>query len=346
MGEEGILYLESALVSGVLSGANMLPVVEDALVLQAQGRVVLPNEAYLGWEFGDEWARSLCLPGVVYSSETVAGVKIINGNTANPLRGLARASGLICLFDPRSGRVRTIMAAEPVSAARTAAVSVAATIRLCPRPIDLVAIVGAGPIGVAHALLLADCIPGLRRISFYDAELERAVAAAESTTSKLGGVTEFRAVATLSDVLSGVQVIVAATTSLTPYLTLNLIPYGSVVVNVGLDDVADDALMGADHLVVDSWRLVAGDSRRSLGKLIREGRVVAPGRGEPSSGERRYRVVDAELCDVVTSPLSFRLSRRARVIVNPFGMAIGDVAVAHWVATVARTRNLGQWLGQ
>ncbi|MDY7086145.1 MAG: ornithine cyclodeaminase [Actinomycetota bacterium] len=317
-----IRYLDTRAVDDLLTGVDVVAAVEQAQIGHAQGRTVLPAEAYLRWDVGDGWARSLTLPAALGAPPHTAGIKVINGNIANPGRGMPRASGLILLFDVETGQVTTVMAAARISAMRTAAVSVAGVRRLAPRPVESVLVVGAGPIGAAHVRLLCDTVPTVRTVWTYDLDAARSRELA-TTSPAVEAVPEWRAVAGRADAVIG------ATTSTGPYLALADIREGAIVVNVGLDDCAEDLLLGADHLVVDSWELVAGDTHRLLGRLIAAGRVTAP---VPELG-RVLAGADA----VAPGPDD-------RVVLNPFGMAVNDMAVATAVQRLAAEREAGIFL--
>lgn len=314
-----IRYLDTRTVDELLTGIDVVAAVEEAQRDHALGRTVLPAEAYLRWDVGDGWARSLTLPAALGAPPHAAGIKVINGNIANPARGVPRASGLILLFDVETGQVTTVMAAARISAMRTAAVSVAAVRRLAPRTVESVLIVGAGPIGEAHARMLSGTVG---TIWSYDLDAGRAEALAASIPA-VEAVRDWRPAAARADAVIG------ATTSTGPYLTLAGIREGAVVVNVGLDDCADDLLLGADHLVVDSWELVADDTNRLLGKLIAAGRITGPG---------------IELGQILAGTAAVTPGPDDRVVVNPFGMAVNDIAVATAVQRRAAEHEAGIFL--
>jgi ornithine cyclodeaminase/alanine dehydrogenase-like protein (mu-crystallin family) len=312
-----IRYLDATTVAALLDEIDAVAVIEDALRLHATGATVLPAEAHLHWSTVDGAARSLALPAVLGDPPYAAGTKVMNGNLANPARGLPRASGLVLLFDVRTAQVSTVMAAAQVSATRTAAVSAAAARALAPKPMRQLLILGAGPIGEAHTRLLPRALPSVREIWVYDLDHGRARTVADTAHAT--------AVARRDDVIGAADLIIAATTSREPYLDLAEVPAGCLVVNVGLDDCTEDLLLGADQLVVDDWTLVAEDPHRLLGRLIRAGKVTGP---------------VLELAQVVAHQ-NVTVRPTDRVVVNPFGLAIHDVALASAVDQLARQRGLG-----
>ncbi|MEU5907133.1 ornithine cyclodeaminase family protein [Micromonospora sp. NPDC047467] len=333
-----IRYLDTKTVDDLLTDIDVVAAVEAAQRDHALGRTVLPPEAYLRWDVDAGWARSLTLPAALGVPTRTAGIKVINGNIANPGRGIPRASGLILLFDVETGQVTTVMAAARVSAMRTAAVSIAAIRRLAPRPVTHALVVGAGPIGEAHVRMLCTAVPAIRVIWSYDLDGERAAALASAVTVEgvaVEAVPDWRRVAGRADA------VIAATTSTDPYLSLTDIRDGAIVVNVGLDDCASDLLLGADLLVVDSWDLVADDTNRLLGRLIMDGQVGPPGSARTASAQAR---VDAELGHVIAGATAVAPAPDDRVVVNPFGMAVNDIAVATAVQQLAVEREAGIFL--
>ncbi|WP_410634297.1 ornithine cyclodeaminase family protein [Amycolatopsis sp. cmx-4-83] len=329
-----ICYIDTRTVATLLEEIAVVDVVEEALRSHALGRTVMPAEAYLRWTTDDGWARSLTLPAALGMPTGTAGIKVINGNVANPGRGVARASGLVLLFDVLTGQVRTVMAAANLSAMRTAAVSIIGVRRLAPRPVEHALVIGAGPIGAAHVRLLCQ-EPTVRTVWVHDLDGDRAAAVAALTSDVRVRVDPVR---DRASVIGDADVIVAATTSVNAHLGLRHIRPGTLVVNVGLDDCAQDLLLGADHLVVDSWALVADDDKRLLGQLIRSGRVTAAG---DSTSARAEQVVRAELGQLIAGSVMVSPRQDDRVVLNPFGMAVNDIALATAVEQSAAAKGFG-----
>src|SRR5947209_5285503 len=122
--EDSILYLNRNNVEIVCNTIDPVAVIRDVFKMHASGQVILPDEAYLSWTNDqDEQVRSLNMPAYIGGSLDIAGTKIINGNIANPSRGLPRASGLTLLFDTTSVRVNCIMEGAYLSSLRTASVT-------------------------------------------------------------------------------------------------------------------------------------------------------------------------------------------------------------------------------
>lgn len=338
-GTPRLLYLGPAEVERALGEIDVLDVVARALVAHAHGETVLPDEAYLPWTSpAGASARSLNMPAGLSSGRSypqpVYGTKIINATLDNPDRGLPRAGGLTLLFDPVTARPCTVLAAARISALRTAAVSALAVRELARPGARTLTVIGAGALADAHLHLLAPAMPNLDQVLVCDTAPQRAEELAQRARDRgLAAKT-----ASVQDAVRSADVLVTATTVTQGYIPLDWLAPGCTVCHVSLDDLLPDALLEADVLVIDDWQLVATDRRRILGRLIADGRVRR--HDDPGTG----RVVDAELGQVLSGQHPGRTGAEQRIVVNPFGMALEDVALAHEVATHCRNEGRGQWL--
>jgi ornithine cyclodeaminase len=274
------------------------------------------------------------MPGILRGESVIVGTKIINANTGNPHRGIPRADGLTLLFDPMSAHPDAIVQAAQISALRTAAVSTAAAQRLRRPNADMLAIIGAGPIARAHAILMMKYL-SLRCVMLSDLVPQRAEELAKEIRSQSGNINSV--VTDPETAVRKADIIITATTVTEPYLPYAWLKSGSVIVNVSLDDVAADAYLQADHLYVDDWRLITHDSQRLLGRLARDGVISGPGELAPAGG----RAVTGTLAQLVSDPGLTSREPDDIVLVNPFGMAITDLALAHQIVRAARARQLG-----
>jgi ornithine cyclodeaminase len=115
-------------------------------------------------------------------------------------------------------------------------------------------------------------------------------------------------------------------------------------VNVSLDDPLPDVVFEADKILVDDWHLVKSDTRRLLGKMYRAGQVTGPDdppRRSELAASRVPRRIDAQLGEVVLGKKAGREHADEIILVNPFGLAIEDVALATKVYQQACASNMG-----
>jgi N-[(2S)-2-amino-2-carboxyethyl]-L-glutamate dehydrogenase len=345
MATDTLLYLSSDDVLLACEEIDPVAAVRDALVLQADGRVRLPSEALLEWEpDGGGSARSISMPAFLDDDLKVGGTKIINASTRNPVRGLPRASGVVVLFDTVTARPLCLMEASHISGLRTASVTILAAQHLLTRDAATAAFIGAGPLTRHHAILAALRLPQITLCRITDLVPERAHALCQA----LGDLVspdrmKFEAVGTSREAVSGADLVVPCTTTRQPYIRRDWLTAGCVAVNISLDDLCEDVLLGADRLYIDDWNLVMSDSHRLLGRLARAGRVRPAGAdtGPPASHDSASQVVTGTIGELILGRCAGRTAEDQLCVVNPFGMAIEDVSLAHRVYQVANMRALG-----
>ncbi|GHO60110.1 ornithine cyclodeaminase family protein [Ktedonobacter robiniae] len=345
---DNILYLSQKEVKLACKEVDSVAVIREVLHLHGIGETILPDEAYLSWKNSHgEAVRSLNMPGYVGGSLNIAGTKIINGNINNPKRGLPRASGLTMLYDDLSVRIVCLMEGAQISSLRTASVTALAVDVLKGRNIHTLAVIGAGILAKAHIELLVQRIPELRSIRIYDLDVER-IHALESELAPFLGEYEvaMRLSSSAEEAIRDAQLIVPTTTTTTGYIQYEWLQRGSILVNVSLDDALPEVVLKADLAVVDDWHLVKSDPRRLLGRMYRQGQIVGPDDViEHHTGEAPRRI-DAQLGEIVAGKKSGRRSLDDIVYVNPFGLAIEDVAMAAHVYQSALKLDLGIWLSR
>jgi N-[(2S)-2-amino-2-carboxyethyl]-L-glutamate dehydrogenase len=335
-GADCLRYLDGALVAELCTRIDPLAVVAEAFLAVRDGRSGVSPEAALRWTAPDgSAARSLILPA---RHDGAYGCKVINASLGNVARGLPRAAGLIMLYDPETAAPVCVMEGARISALRTAAVSVAALRAVRPlSTVDRVALLGCGRQARTHLDLLA-ANGSVESVVVFDLSSARAEAFADEVRAALPAV-KVEVVTEAEEAVRAAPVIIAATTTTTPYVPLAWLPAGSVFLNVSLDDAAEDVLLGADHLFVDDWELVSEDDTRLLGRLARAGRVTAP--GAQATGARQ---VDADLATLLSGGYGRPVAAADRVVINPFGMGVHDIALATRVHAAAVESGAGTLL--
>jgi len=334
---EALLYLTAAQVNDLCQKIDPLDTVTRAFLAVRAGHAEVTPEAALQWTAPDGTAaRSLILPARVTGTY---GCKIINACIGNPARGLPRAHGLIVLFNPETAAPVCVLEAARISALRTAAVSIAAVRAVRElAAVRHVAFLGCGRQARTHLELLATRA-GMAAVRAYDVHAGRATDFAEQARRLLP-----RAAITVADgpqaAVRGADLTIAATTTTTPYVALDWVGSGAVFVNVSLDDANEELLLGCDRLFVDDWSLVSEDKTRLLGQLARAGRVAGPGDPPPPDGRR----VDADLATLLAGDCQEQVTEADRVVINPFGMGVHDVALAAEVYAAASADGVGSWL--
>jgi ornithine cyclodeaminase/alanine dehydrogenase-like protein (mu-crystallin family) len=341
-----LLYLTHRDVEQACQQLDSIGIIYEMFLLRSAGQTILPDEAYLGWknELGEN-VRSLNMPGYVGGSINCVGTKIINGNIDNYKRGYPRASGLTLLHDPITARTFCIMEGAHISSLRTASVSLLAAQELKGPDIECVGVIGAGMLAQAHIALLAKerqkRYPRLQQIILFDLSAERSAALQDTYAATLKEAElELRIVSSPEEAVRQAQLIIAATTTTEGYIPFAWLQPGAILVNISLDDPLPEVVLRADSVIVDDWMLVKNDPRRLIGRMYRAGQVVGPGE-RVETQDQPCRRIDAELGDIVAGTKVGRQSISDIILVNPFGMAIEDVALASRVYQRARELKIG-----
>lgn len=343
--EDRILYLCRKEVEQVCAEVDSVAVIRDVFALHGSNQTILPDEAYLSWtnERGEQ-VRNLNMPGYVGGSFQMAGTKIINGNPGNPGRGLPRASGLTLLYDTLSTRILCMMESAYISSLRTASVTALAVELFQGRAIECLAVIGAGVLAQAHIELLVRRLPQLHQILLFDLDSERVKSLQEHIRPALQNRNIIvHATSTAEEAIKAAQLIVPVTTTTEGYISFAWLQPGALLVNVSLDDPKPEVVFGVDKIIVDDWHLVKDDPRRLLGRMYRAGQLIGPDEPGEAIHHERQRV-DAQLGEVVLGTKSGRTSADEIILVNPFGLAIEDVALATSIYRKAQELGLGVFL--
>lgn len=340
--DTGLLYLSRKDVLAAVEVIDSVTVIREMFRMHALGQTVLPDEAYLGWVNGKtESARSLNMPGYLGGDLRVGGTKIINGNIHNYERGLPRASGLTILYDDICARAFCIMEGAYLSSLRTASVTALSVELLQQEPPASLALIGSGILAQAHLELLLKRFATLRDIYVYDVMEQRAEEMKQKFAELVG---ERKAVmhicASAEQAIRAARLIVPATTTTTGYIWYEWLQPGALLVNISLDDPLPEVVLKADLVVVDDWHLVKTDERRLLGRMYRAGEIVGLEEPQSSAKDGRKRI-DAQLGDLVLGRIEGRKSPQDIILVNPFGLALEDVALAYQVYRAACKLAIG-----
>ena len=326
-----LLYLSRSEVREAM-GASIAGYVEalrGALALHASGGTAQPLKPYLRWrENGHIADRIIAMPGFVGGEAPMAGIKWIGSKHDNPsARGIPRASAVIVLNDAETHFPVAVMEGGEISGMRTAGVSVLACELFAREGFETVGLIGCGFIGRLHALGLIEAFPSIRTFLLHDHKPAAAQALADEIAA-LG--VEATACASAEEAVRPADVVIPCTVTDTAYIAFDWLKPGVFVSNISIMDVEPDVYVRVDKLIVDDWGQ-ANRERKTINQLVIAGRL---------SREDLH----AELGEVVGGSKPGRTDPDERIMLNPMGMAIEDVACAAAVYRRALERGIGTWL--
>jgi ornithine cyclodeaminase/alanine dehydrogenase-like protein (mu-crystallin family) len=314
-----IRYLSDAEV------ATLLPAPGDAcelarrtLVELAAGLVQLPPKTSV-LPRSDGFVNAM----PAYCSEPDAvSVKIVGVYQSNSARGLPTIAGVVVSIDPETGRVRGILGAASLTAARTAAASGACMARLAPAAPGPLALTGAGVEARTH-LLVAEAL-GWHDVVVYDhrsANVERLA----TWAGEHAPAVRIRAATSPAAAADGAACIVTG------------IPIGASGGDVPPEAVRDDALVlpidystSVGAALASSAELLASDDPDQLAAVARLGHFTG------------WRALDGAVGPWLADDAPARPEGRA--VVANLGVGAHDAVFARAVLDEAERRGIGTLL--
>jgi ornithine cyclodeaminase/alanine dehydrogenase-like protein (mu-crystallin family) len=313
------VWLNEADVRAVLEPAGLIGAMEKALAAFSSGEVVQPVRAAL--DIADH-SFFIVMPAL-YAGQRVMGSKLVTVVPANAERGLHTHQAAITLFDPVTGELLAVMDGRYITEVRTAAASAVSARHLARKDVRVLGILGSGVQAASHLAALR-CVRTFREARVWSptrAKLERfaeehpGVCAAESA----------------EDAVRGADVVVVATSSVTPAIRSEWVADGAHVIAIGaarpFQQELDPELVARARLVVDS-RAAA---------LVESGDIVRPIR-EGRFGEDH---VAAELGEVIAGTKPGRTRADEVTLYKSLGLAVEDVAAAGLAYRRAVEKGMG-----
>ncbi len=202
-----ILVLSEEDVQNLLDPASLLDVLAQGFKSLSEGKVVAPprNELRMA-----EAGFVLGMPA--WQPQSDAAIKLVSIFHANHQLGLPSHVALICLLDEQTGMPVSIMNGTSITAARTAGAAALSTRLLARKHAAVLAILGAGVQGSAHATML----PRVR--AFRDIRIaSRDFSHAQHLAATLP---QAHAVASFEEAVRGADVICLCSSSSTPSFLL------------------------------------------------------------------------------------------------------------------------------
>ncbi len=236
-------------VSQILTTRNSIQLARQAYVKRAKKRVLEPIRTWFTVPNGPSF---YFMPAHVFGLGTVS-VKVVSVNARNRDRSLPTTSATICVFDSKTGSELARIAADSLTAIRTAASSALATDILALKDVDRLGIIGSGKQAKAHLPAISE-VRNVSRVLVYSRSKTRRAAFVRSASKNLSvpvtTATSAEEVARKSDAL------VLATSSQVPLFKGSVVPQGTHVNAIGSalpsSREIDTTLVKRSILVVDS----------------------------------------------------------------------------------------------
>lgn len=323
-----LLVLNRADVERLLPMPACIRLMAEALGSLARGEVVLPLRPVL--RIPDSRNLFALMPAYSQPLRAIA-AKLITVFPENHGRDLESHQGAVLLFDGERGSLLAVMEAAAITAIRTAAVSGLATDLLARRDSGVLAILGAGVQARTHLDAMMAVRP-FRRIVIWSRTTERARACAAEASQRHRADIEVATDAAVA--VSKADVVCTVTAAREPILRGDWLSPGMHVNAVGASLPTAREL---DTTAVARARVYV-DRRESA--LSEAGDLLLPIREKAITADH----IVGELGELVNGAISGRGDADEITLFKSLGIAVEDLASAHFLYEEARRAQAGTWL--
>ena len=316
-----VLVLSHVDVTRLLTMEACIEAMADALRATSSGGAVLPLRSVV-W-MPDRTGMIGLMPGFLDPPRSL-GLKVVSIFPGNHAAGYDSHQGVVMLFDTRYGYPLAIMDASSITAIRTAACSGVATRALARDDAGDLAILGSGVQARTH-LAAMRAVRSLRRVRVWSRSAANARRFAEASPVPVEVMPTARAA------VDGADLICTTTAAREPILEGAWIAPGAHVNAVGACFAAtrelDTAAVARARLVVD----------RSESTLNESGDFLFA-RKDGAIGDDH---ILGELGDLLLGRFAARRTAADVTLFKSLGIAIEDLASAHYIYTQAVAQGAG-----
>ena len=323
-----VLFVNEAGVKEMLPMGPCVDLMREALATYARGDVVLPLRSKVGLPDGTGLLG--LMPGYLGQPRSF-GLKVVSVMPGNHGTPYDSHQGVVMLFGLVHGEPLAIIDATAITAIRTAAASAAATDALANKDAGDLALIGSGTQGRTY-LAAMQAVRTLRRVRIWSRSRANAERFAQEEKMSTGLTIEVSA--TAEEAVRGADIICTTTSSVQPVLLGDWMAPGAHVNAVGSCFAANREL---DTEAVRRSRYFT-DCRESC--VNEAGDFLIP---------RKEGAIDdahllGEIGEVFLGRIAGRLSPLDVTIYESLGIAVEDLASAHYIHQRARETGGGTWL--
>jgi ornithine cyclodeaminase/alanine dehydrogenase-like protein (mu-crystallin family) len=320
-----VLIVNQAEIASLLPMERCMTVMADALRALSQGNAILPLRPIM-WL--PEHVGLLGMMPAYLGSIPIMGLKVISVFPGNHGTPLDTHQGAVLLFDPQQGRLLAMMDASEITAIRTAAVSGVATQYLAREDAQTLALLGSGRQARTHLEAMLSARP-FRLIRVWSRTPVHAQAFAERESQR--HEIPIEPVATAQVAVEGADVVCTTTASREPVLHGEWLAEGTHINAVGSSMSSARELNAS---AVHRSRLYV-DRRESA---LHEAGDFLLAKAEGVIGDDH---IQGELGEVLLGRVRGRTTGNEITLFKSLGLAIEDLAAAHYVYTQALAMGKG-----
>jgi len=331
MDDGNIAILRGSEVSALLAGRELelIQAVRTAYETHGDGDSSLPHSTFLRFP-GQPQDRIIALPAYLGGGCRIAGIKWVSSFPENLHLGVDRASAVLILNSPETGRPEAILEGSVISAKRTAAsAALAAQCLLSGNKVCRVGIIGCGLINFEIARFLMGVFPELETIVLFDNDEARAKRFEDKCQGAFKRV-GLEIARDVKAVLHDSQLISIATTAVTPHVSeLRECHRGSAILHISLRDLTPEVILSCDNVVDDIDHVCRAQTSVHLAEQL--------------AGHRNF--IRCTLADILRGRAAARNGSETVSVFSPFGLGVLDLAVGKLVRDLALQQGLETVIG-
>jgi alanine dehydrogenase len=323
-----VLFVNEPGVHELLTMQACIPLMRDTLIALANGNVVQPLRSMVRLPDGSGILG--LMPGYLGAPESF-GLKVVSVMPGNHGTAYDSHQGVVMLFGIRHGEPLAILDATAITAIRTAAASAAATQALARPDAGDLALLGSGTQARTH-LAAMQCVRALRRVRVWSRTRANAERFAREAGERHGLTIEVAASA--AEAVRGADLVCTTTSAREPVLNGAWLAPGAHVNAAGAcfstSRELDTETVRRSRFFTDcreSCRNESGDF------------LIARAEGAISDAH-----LLGEMGEVFLGKVLGRVSRDDVTIFESLGIAIEDLAAAHFIHRRALETGSGTWL--
>ena len=323
-----VLFVNEAGVNDLLPMRECIDLMRQALTALANGDAVLPLRSLM--RLPDQNGLLGLMPGYLGAPQSF-GLKVVSVMPGNHGTAYDSHQGVVMLFGVEHGEPLAILDATAITAIRTAAASGLATQVLAREDAGDLGLIGSGTQARTHLQAMA-CVRTLRRVRIYSRSRANAERFARDHAT-LAGV-PIEVVASAEDAVLGADLVCTTTSAREPVFASGSLSAGAHINAVGACFPSarelDSETVRRARLYTDcreSCENEAGDYRLPLA----EGAITASH-------------LLGELGDVLIGKVAGRRTPDDVTLYESLGIALEDLASAHFIHARAQATGAGTWL--
>src|SRR5437879_9036249 len=283
---------------------DLIQAVRIAYETHGDGDSSLPHSTFLRFP-GQPLDRIIALPAYLGGECGIAGIKWVSSFPENLHLGIDRASAVLILNSPQTGRPEAVLEGSVISAKRTAAsAALAAECLLSGKKVGRVAMIGCGLINFEIARFLLAVFPEAETFVLFDKDEARAKQFANMKIFDGVGVEIAKDV---KAVLRNCPLISIATTALTPHIgELSECPRGSAILHISLRDLTPEVILSCDNVADDIDHVCRAQTSVHLAEQL--------------VGHRKF--IRCTLADILRGRTPARNGSETFSVFSPFGLGV------------------------